>query len=343
VWAVATSGGAVAIPVLGRQYRGAVQAAPAEASFPALRLVNQIDVEEYLRGMGEVLDASWPPASLRAQAVAARTYALRAMAGAGELCADQRCQVYLGQQVEYPAMDRAVADTAGQVLTFGGRLVSAVYSANGGGTTASREEGFGPNASGWEPGFAYLRVAPYHTRDKFPWSVTIALAAIATRLDYPGVLSSVTVPSVGPSGRALAVSVDGSAGPRVLSGIEFAGALGLRSTLFRLHLEAADDVPSLSVPSPLQLPPEDSAGLQPTMLPTADDGRSSPGGASGSADGSAGQRSKEIGETPGSHGWGPSPGWFSLLPMRPGAPARQRRSAGRRPAGSSSDLRLLGD
>ena len=48
--------------------------------------LNQVDVEHYLRGMGEVRDPSWPAAALRTQAVAARTYALRAMAAAGEFC-----------------------------------------------------------------------------------------------------------------------------------------------------------------------------------------------------------------------------------------------------------------
>src|SRR5204863_1998782 len=102
------------------------------------------------------------PASLRSQAIAARTYALRAMAAAGEICADQRCQVYLGAKLEYPEMNKAVADTAGQVLTYQGKLAATVYSANAGGTSASLAEGFGPRAAP-DASYPYLRSAPYRT------------------------------------------------------------------------------------------------------------------------------------------------------------------------------------
>ena len=137
LWAVPRGGGTVALPA-DRRYRGVVEAT---AGGGGLKLVNQVDVELYLQGMGEVLDASWPAASLQAQAIAARTYALRA---GGELCSTQQCQVYLGAQAEYGAMSAAVQATRGQVLTYGGALVEAVYSANDGGVSATPEEGFGP-------------------------------------------------------------------------------------------------------------------------------------------------------------------------------------------------------
>ena len=54
-----------------------------------------------------------------------------------------RCQVYIGSTVEYPAMDKAVNDSRGQVVTFGGGLASTVYSANAGGHSATPAEGFG--------------------------------------------------------------------------------------------------------------------------------------------------------------------------------------------------------
>ena len=146
--------------------------------------------------MGEVLDPKWPPASLRVQAIAARTYALRAMAAGGEICADDRCQVYLGQQVEYPAMDKAVSETAGQVLMFARALASTVYSANGGGVSATREEGFGASEAGSDAAYPYLRAAPYPTGDPMPWSVTVGVGDVATRLGYPGQLTGVKVSKV---------------------------------------------------------------------------------------------------------------------------------------------------
>jgi stage II sporulation protein D len=243
VWAVPVEGGTIGVPDRGARYRGSIEAAFGAGT---LRLVNEVDVEQYLRGMGEVRDPSWPLASLEAQAVAARTYALRAMQKSGEICDTQRCQVYLGQQAEYPAMDRAVAATAGQVITYGGTYAAAVYSANGGGVSASPEEGFGTPDSA----YPYLKAATYTTRSPDPWQVRIALADLAGRLGYGGQLTAVKVASVGPSGRPTSVALTGSAGTKTVGAMAVARALGLRSTKWAVRVQIGD------APAP---PPEDDA------------------------------------------------------------------------------------
>ncbi|MFN2607638.1 MAG: SpoIID/LytB domain-containing protein, partial [Acidimicrobiales bacterium] len=235
----------VAVTGLGRAYRGSLQAVAAAGG---LELVNQVDVEQYLRGMGEIRDPGWPAAALRAQAIAARTYALRSVAAGRPLCSDDQCQVYLGQQAEYAAMDKAVNDTRGQVLVYGGALADAVYSANGGGISATPEEGFGqPDA---EP---YLRAAPYRTADPDPWTVRADLAATAARVGYRGQATRAVVSRAGPSGRALEVTFDGNAGPLAVDGRRFATVLGLRSTLFTLAL-ATDGPGDPLVPDPAAAP-----------------------------------------------------------------------------------------
>ncbi|HZN15710.1 MAG TPA: SpoIID/LytB domain-containing protein, partial [Acidimicrobiales bacterium] len=254
-------GGSVTVVDRQRTYRGAIDASARDA---AVRLVNQLSVDQYLRGMGEVRDPSWPAAALRSQAIAARTYALRAMDKAGELCDTQRCQVYLGQQAEYPAMDKAVAATAGQVLVFNKALASAVYSANAGGHSASREEGFGVGGDG----YPYLRPAPYETKDAMPWTVSVALSDIAARLGHVPV-SDVSVAGTGPSGRALAVTLAGPGGVRSVSGLEFARALGLRSTRFTVRMGVTDTAPAPpSAGTVLQAPPDEvgQAADAPTEL-----------------------------------------------------------------------------
>jgi stage II sporulation protein D len=235
LWAVSSGDGTVAVPARGRRYRGVIEAIGGDG----LRLVNDLDVEQYLRGMGEVRNPGWPAASLRAQAVAARTYALRAMQTSGELCDTQRCQVYLGADAEYAAMNKAVADSARQVITYGRSLASAVYSANGGGFSASREEGFGTTGAG----YPYLRPAPYETKDPLPWEVKVAFSDLGPRFGYPGQVTAVRVSKAGPSGRALEVTLDGSAGPRVVAGLAFDAGLGLKSTLFSLGVGTADVAP----------------------------------------------------------------------------------------------------
>ena len=253
-----------ALPASGRQYRGLIQ-----ITVPGpMHLVNQIDVEQYLRGMGEVRNPGWAQSSLRAQAIAARTYALRTMATGGEICDDDRCQVYLGQQAEYSAMDKAVADSRGQVVTFGGGLASTVYSANAGGFSATSQEGFGTAAAG----YSYLRAAPYLTKDPDPWTVGIGLGDLAMRFGYSGQLQGAHVAGAGPSGRALEVSLDGTSGPMIVDAHRFASGLGLRSTLFTLRLEQADVAPPPPAPADLiQVPPDQLAASPPapiTLAPT---------------------------------------------------------------------------
>lgn len=254
VWAVPAHGGVTQVDDRGRAYRGVVEATGA----PGLRLVNLVGVEDYLRGMAEVPD-TWPPAAVQAQTIAARTYALRAMQASGELCDDARCQVYVGQTAERPGQDAAVAATAGQVLTYGGDLAAAVYSADAGGVTATTYEGFG-TPDGVYP---YLTTVRYETGDPRPWRTEIGLADVARRLGYPGTLSTVEVVETGPSGRALQVALDGSAGSRTVDGRGFARALGLRSTRFTLGTSEAAVAPEPPPPveEAVQALPEEVAAV----------------------------------------------------------------------------------
>ena len=253
LWTVPANGSVTSL-TSGRQYRGVLSMA---ATGP-LHFVDHIDVEQYLRGMGEVRNPSWPQASLKTQAIAARTYALRSLGG--ELCADDRCQVYLGAGAEYAAMDKAVADSRGQVVTYGGGLATTVYSANAGGFSATAPEGFGPGS----PNFPYLKAAPYTTSDPDPWMVKIALSDLAARFGAAGPLTGAHVAQAGPSGRALSVSLDGQGGPKLVDGHAFSSGLGLRSTLFNLRIENEDVAPAPPAPADLiQVPPDQ-------LLPPAD-------------------------------------------------------------------------
>jgi len=203
-----------------------------------LRIVNQIDVEQYLWGLGEVSSA-WSPAALRAQIVAARTYAMRAMAANGEICDTQRCQVYRGASGEYSQQVDAVNATLGSVLTFGGHYASAVFSANAAGVTATPEEGFGtPNAS-----HPYLVASPYQSDSNVTFEVRIGLADLARRLGYPGNATSFSIAAKGPSGRPLEVQIDGDRGPMRVRALAADAAMGLRSTMWDARVETEDAAP----------------------------------------------------------------------------------------------------
>jgi SpoIID/LytB domain protein len=104
-------------------------------------VVNQVPLEVYLRGVVPYeIGAGAPNAAVEAQAIIARTYALRNLRrftiDGYELCADVHCQVYYGLQGATANTDRAIAATRGLVLTYNNELVDALYSSTTGGITA---------------------------------------------------------------------------------------------------------------------------------------------------------------------------------------------------------------
>jgi SpoIID/LytB domain protein len=253
VWAV--SNGTTGVAERGRHYRGLIEAT---AGGGPLRLVNQLDVETYLKGMGEV-PSTWPIEAIAAQAVVARTYALRAMSFSGELCDYDLCQVYIGADREAAGQNAAVDATQSQVVTYGGGLATTVYSADAGGITATPLEGFGSETT-----YPYLQVVRYDTPDPLPWRSEVALSDVASRFAYPGTVTDVKIGQAGPSGRALQVTLDGSSGPIAVDGRKFAASLGLRSTLFQPTITTDDNVPP---PPPFgdastQALPEDAAAIR---------------------------------------------------------------------------------
>ncbi len=235
LWAVPRGDATVALPASGRSYRGRIQAA---SGGPGLQIVNEVDVEQYLRGLGEV-PASWPAAALQAQAIAARTFAIRAAAAGKTLCDTQQCQVYIGAGNEHASTSAAAVATRGQVLTYKGALAEAVYSASGGGLTATAEEGFGPGS----PDIPYLRPVSYHVADPQLWALTLPLQQAGARLGYRGEVSEAKVTRTGPSGRPLEIVFDGTNGPMAVAGHRFWAEFQLRSTLFTLRTEVAETPP----------------------------------------------------------------------------------------------------
>jgi SpoIID/LytB domain protein len=110
-------------------------------SYGTYTLVNQVRVEDYLRGVvPHEIGGSAPQAAVEAQAILARTYALRNLRRFAiddyEICADTQCQVYWGWKGTVDRVDQAIAATRGEVLTYNNELIDAVYSSTTGGVTA---------------------------------------------------------------------------------------------------------------------------------------------------------------------------------------------------------------
>jgi stage II sporulation protein D len=132
----------------GRRYRGSIELF---ATTHGVLVVNRLSVEDYLRGVVPLeIGAVGEPerAALEAQAVAARSYIYvrlddpdRPPGGSRyDVVATVTDQVYGGLEAENAIANAAVDATAGEVITYGGRVVNAPYHAACGGTTAEPEE-----------------------------------------------------------------------------------------------------------------------------------------------------------------------------------------------------------
>lgn len=122
-----------------RLYPGSLQLQP--NSYGNYTLVNTVEVEDYLRGVvPHEIGHNVPFEAVKAQAVIARTYALKNLhrfeADDYELCATVHCQVYWGWNQTNDRSDRAIEETAKQILSHDGKLVDALYSSTTGGVTA---------------------------------------------------------------------------------------------------------------------------------------------------------------------------------------------------------------
>jgi stage II sporulation protein D len=204
-----------------------------------LECVNVVGMEKYLRGVvPSEMPASWPLPALKAQAVAARSYAIatRNPTGAFDAYADTRSQVYGPIEHEASASNAAVADTVHQVVWYRGTVATTFFSSSSGGRTSSEQAAW--DTSSGEPYLVPVNdrydnaggANPYHT-----WPLkTYTGSGLASALGVAGSVSGLTTTIDGPSLRTLRLGVTASGGTATLTGVQVQGRLGLRSTWFRL-------------------------------------------------------------------------------------------------------------
>ena len=200
-------------------------------------VLTNLELEHYLRGVAEV-PPDWPVEALRAQAVASRTYALHVArenrnsdtwTAPFDLYDDTQSQVYSGNTREQSARNgpwlQAVADTAGQVLTYGGAPVLALFTTSGGGYTENSGYVFNEQ-------LPYLVAVedPYTSGDPYtPWTRTYSVGALSRWLarvtdTNVGTLQRIEVSgNISVSGRIdrATVRLIGSAGTKSVSGQRF--------------------------------------------------------------------------------------------------------------------------
>jgi stage II sporulation protein D len=198
----------------------------------AVLVVNSVGLDQYLYGVVPAeMPASWPAEALKAQAVVARSYALRSRRPTApyDVFADTRSQVYRGVLAETTASNAAVRTTRAHVVTAGGEIAQTFFFSTSGGRTATNEEAFGGAP------ISYLRsvddpyddLSPYHA-----WEATFTAAQARSRLKSitSGSFRGLEVATRTGSGRAATMTVHGSGGDTTASAATVRTLLGLRST-----------------------------------------------------------------------------------------------------------------
>jgi stage II sporulation protein D len=190
-----------------------------------LYLITELTFPQYLKGIAEV-PASWPQQALEAQVVAARTYAISHMNTGGtqarelnyNLCSTDACQVYRGLAIQDGVYGqnwaKAVDDTAGQILQFGGKPIDAFYFSTSNGHTYSAADVFGGSA------VPYLQPVTESDDTASPtsnWSVRMPLTDLAEILRLSGSWGAEPIDSVALQGDTVKVAGGGKSTTMALS------------------------------------------------------------------------------------------------------------------------------
>jgi stage II sporulation protein D len=213
-------------------YRGSLQFS---VSGSGVQTVDAVGLDDYVRGVvAAEMPASWAPAALQAQAVAARTYAITTTVGGHgyDLYSDTRSQMYGGVAAETPSTDAAVAATSGQIVTYGGQpAVTYFFSSSGGHTESIENVWAGSTPEPWLRGvsdpYDGAGQDPYHS-----WGSQMSLSAASAKLAglVRGTLVGIQVTRHGVSPRIVQAQIVGTRGRTTVTGPQLQGIFGLDST-----------------------------------------------------------------------------------------------------------------
>jgi len=247
------------------RFRGVLRLIGKTGATATANVVNELPIETYLRGVVPAeVPSSWPGEAVKAQAIAARSYAayrLHPTTGTYDIYSDTRSQMYLGRLAEKAGSNAAVSATAGVVLrTSGGGVANALFHSTGGGATENNENVFVSSTGEKTAGvFSYLRGSADRRGDGTPYDATSPYATWSTQAytlaqvqawyaadsrTNVGTLVALDLSDRGVSGRLISVTLIGQDGTtRKVSGSVFMSVFNanrptgdrmFRSTLFDL-------------------------------------------------------------------------------------------------------------
>ena len=255
-----------------RRYRGRLQFLVRGGR---MQVVNHLGIETYLASVvGSEMPHRWPLPALQAQAVAARTYALRQRGKAGDfdVKATVSSQVYRGVESETPSTIEAVESTRSLVLVHAGRLINAVFHSSSGGATE-------PSGEVWRNQLPYLVSVADHDQHSpvHRWNKRFDDDALRDLFRETGGVKRLQVLKTSSTGRVRTARVQGPRGSLVLTGRELRKRLGLKSTMVQFELiNGSTDSSTASAIATAQRAPQATSQAAPPLIGLWQDSASGP-------------------------------------------------------------------
>ena len=260
-----------------RRYRGRLQFLVRGGQ---VQVVNHLGIETYLASVvGSEMPHRWPLPALQAQAVAARTYALRQRGKAGDfdVKATVSSQVYRGVESETPSTIEAVESTRSLVLVHAGQLINAVFHSSSGGATE-------PSGEVWRNQLPYLVSVADHDQHSpvHRWNKRFDDDALRDLFRETGGVKRLQVLKTSSTGRVRTARVQGPRGSLVLTGRELRKRLGLKSTMVQFELiNGSTDSSTASAIATAQRAPQATSQAAPPLIGLWQDSASGPDTTSG--------------------------------------------------------------
>ena len=200
-----------------------------------LNIINYLKLEKYLRSVvGSEMPKEFPLAALQAQAIAARTYALKLLDKNKlfDINSTQDSQVYLGLESETAKINRAVKSTRSLSLFYKNQLIDAVFHSSSGGRTEN-------SGQVWKYQLPYLKsVIDYDQNGiKYKWINKFSSEKLEEKFSDLGKLNSIQIIDRSSTNRVLKVRLYGTDGNTIISGKKIREKLQLPSTKFDVYLK----------------------------------------------------------------------------------------------------------
>ena len=205
--------GTLTVSVNNREYRGGIKFFVRDNGL--MNVINYLSLDRYLYGVlqGEMGHQN-PEEALKAQAVAARSYAMTNISShkseGFSLCTNTHCQMYYGVSYEHPETVAAVDETSELVIWYNGRIVPAYYHKNSGGYTQNSEDV-------WNSKEGYLRAVKDEYCPEYNWTASFTWDQLAEKVTNIGRIKDAYISGWADNGSVSELTLEGTGGTKTLS------------------------------------------------------------------------------------------------------------------------------